>query len=139
MLRAGFHIELLHLMKKQAMNEPHILINSSLLASKPFLLLCLVQVRLSLSHSPTPALNLQLPSIEEANTRAELTLKFNDNDQTFNSCFLVKVEVRPPPLFQVFGIGEHLEHGQVEDVFSRVESMTKPSAELPPCRETNLF
>lgn len=42
-------------------------------------------------------------------------LKFNNKYQTFNRCFLVKVEVRPPPLFQVSGIGEHLEHGQVED------------------------
>lgn len=41
-------------------------------------------------------------------------LKFNDNYQAFVSCFLVMVEVRPPPLFQVFGIGEHLEHGRLE-------------------------
>lgn len=51
-------------------------------------------------------------------------LKFNDKYQTFNSCFLVKVKVRPPPLFQVF-VTEHLEHGQVEDGGLRAPELYK--------------
>lgn len=62
----------------------------------------------------TPAINLQLHSIWEAKPWTKLMLKLNRKYQTFISRFLGKVEVRPPPLIQVLGTGEHLEHGQAE-------------------------